>query len=43
MKKTALYPLLLFCFFISTAQIYNEDFSKQQKVNLFKENKVWMV
>ena len=27
----------------SSAQIYNEDFSKAQKTNLFKENKVWML
>ncbi|MBI3503124.1 MAG: hypothetical protein HY063_15160 [Bacteroidetes bacterium] len=27
----------------SSAQIYNNDFSKLQKQNLFKDNKVWMV
>ena len=27
----------------SSAQIYNNDFSKEQKLNLFKGNKVWMV
>jgi len=27
----------------SSAQIYNEDFSKLQKMNVFKDNKVWMV
>ncbi len=43
MKKPVLYLFLLFCFLVSTAQIYNEDFSRQQKINIFKENKVWMV
>lgn len=32
----------VFCLFLS-AQIYNEDFSRSQKTNVFKENKVWMV
>ena len=27
----------------SSAQIYNDDFSKLQKLNIFKNNKVWMV
>jgi hypothetical protein len=27
----------------SSAQIYNEDYSKPQRVNLYRENKVWMV
>lgn len=27
----------------SSAQVYNEDFSKLQKKNMFRENKVWMV
>lgn len=26
-----------------SAQVYNEDYSKQQKASVFKENKVWMV
>lgn len=40
------YQHLLFLFivaFISSSHIYNEDYSKLQKLNLFKENKVWMV
>lgn len=37
-----LLPAVAFTLFLS-AQIYNEDFSKSQKVNLFKENRVWMV
>lgn len=47
MKKVFLSILLLFALLIplspfSSAQIYNEDFSKPQKENIFKENKVWM-
>ena len=46
MKQTAkivLMFLLPLLFVLSTAQIYNEDYSKTQKSNLYKENKVWMV
>jgi hypothetical protein len=42
MKKVFLFLLLAAALLISSGQIYNEDFSKQQKVNVFKENKVWM-
>ena len=35
--------LLLLPFSLSIAQIYNDDYSKLQKFNLYKDNKVWMV
>jgi hypothetical protein len=42
MKKVLAFFIVLISLLISSAQIYNEDFSKQQKTNIFKENKVWM-
>lgn len=47
MKKIFPAAFLLFSLLIplspfSSAQIYNEDYSKPQKLNIFKENKVWM-
>ena len=38
-----LFSLLLLAAIISSARVYNEDYSKIQKLNVFKENKVWMV
>ncbi|MFI5164562.1 MAG: hypothetical protein ACHQHP_04855 [Bacteroidia bacterium] len=48
MIQKAKIALLIVCLVIpfspfSSAQIYNNDFSKQQKTNIFKENKLWMV
>jgi hypothetical protein len=37
------FSLLLFVSPVSIAQIYYEEYSKFQKNNLFKENRVWMV
>src|ERR1035437_7818080 len=45
MKKLFRDTFLVFSLLIplSSAKIYNEDYSKSKKLNLFKENKVWMV
>lgn len=48
MKETAKISLLIFCLSVSffpfgSAQIYNEDYSRQQKLNLYRGNKVWVV
>ena len=42
MKKAITLSLLAVVLMVSSAQIYNDDFSRSQKTNLFKENKVWM-
>jgi len=48
MKRIAVISLLVFSMLIpfspfSSAQIYNEDYSKSQRLSLYKGNKVWMV
>lgn len=48
MKKAFTSAFLIFSMLIplspfSSAQIYNEDYSMPQKLNLYKDNKVWMV
>src|ERR1051325_7726348 len=45
MKKIIFIVLLFLALILvfSSAQIYNEDYSKAQKKNLYKENRVWMV
>ncbi|HEY4800233.1 MAG TPA: hypothetical protein VII99_14225 [Bacteroidia bacterium] len=35
--------ILISPFFWGFTQIYNDDYSKSQKLNLYKDNKVWMV
>lgn len=35
--------LVAVCTLFLSAQIYNEDFSKQQKTDIYKGNRVWMV
>ena len=42
-SKILFVTLLLIPFSFSIAQIYNDDYSKLQKFNLYKDNKVWMV
>ncbi len=48
MKKTIAILILILSVLIplspfSSAQVYNEDYSRPQRLNLFKDNKVWMV
>jgi hypothetical protein len=42
MKKFFALTIMIVSLLISSAQIFNDDFSRQQKKNVFKENKVWM-
>lgn len=45
MKQSARSSLFISVFFFlgASAQVYNEDYSKSQRYNLYKNNKVWMV
>lgn len=43
-RNTYILPIAVISFFlISSTQLYNDDYTKSQKTNLYKNNKVWMV